>query len=164
MSFVDLMAEHDWSEGDILAYTEQHVRNGFGVEEIPILRDKLLGQMLGTRVLTADEQADMARYEARKLDAGTLAQAARDDMALLRQAWSVEAAQLRLARDPVASEADGSNQAAVDMDAADRATAQQVIAAAPQSVLDLVAKRAAARPVLAPALDPVPEPTPEPQS
>jgi hypothetical protein len=91
MSFVNLMADDDWSEGSILDYTERHVRSGFGVEEIPILRDKLLGQIMGTHPLTPDEQADVARYEARKLEAKAMADAARADMALLRQAWAVEA-------------------------------------------------------------------------
>jgi hypothetical protein len=159
MSFVNMMADDFWSDGDIVNRTEAVIAETFPPARAEILRRKVMGQMLGQYALTADEQAEMQQYAVLSAQAGALADAARADMALLRAALTLEAAQRRLALEPVLLTEDGSNQADADADAADRAAAQAVVDGAAQPVLDLAAQRAAARA----AAEPAPEPTPGPQ-
>jgi hypothetical protein len=132
MSFINLMANDDWSDVDIVRRTEAIIASQF--PNIQILQRKVQGQMLGQYTLTADEQAQLQSYAAASFAAGTDADQARADMALLRRTWAVEAAQARLAQ-PVADPAD-------DQDTAERAAAQAVLDAAAPDALALASQRA----------------------
>lgn len=89
MSFVDLMADHDWSEEDIKNRTEAMIGAEFPPVDFAILLRKLQGTAFGY-VLTPQEQGELAHYQATAYAAGVMADAARADMALLRDAWRVE--------------------------------------------------------------------------
>jgi hypothetical protein len=131
MSFINLMANDDWSDADIVRRTESLIASQF--PNIQILQRKVQGQMLGQYTLTADEQAQLQAYAAASFAAGTDADQARADMKTLRSVWAVEAAQARLA-EPVV---DGD-----DQDASERAAAQAEIDAATPDVMTVVTERA----------------------
>lgn len=139
MSFIDTLsgtpADSDFSEADIVRRTEAVISSQF--PDIQILQRKVQGQMLGQYTLTTDEQAELQSYAAASFAAGSLADEARVAMALLRQAWAIEAARTRLALPPV----DGD-----DQDAAERAAAQGVLDAASPEALALAAQRVPAPP------------------
>ena len=128
MSFVDLMANDDWSEADIANRTEAMLRSQFSVTDEQVLNRKVTGNMLGIYVLDDDDKAQVAAFAAATLAARDAGVQARADMALLRETWGLEAAMRRLAQPPVEPELDDkgqvSNQAALDADAAERAQAQ----------------------------------------
>lgn len=131
MSFVDLMADLDWSDMDIKNRTEAVIASEFPPVDYAILSRKVDGTRFGY-VLTDAEQAQLSLYQQIAYQAGAEADAARADMELLRAAWRVEQ-----------GDAEG----------------------ATPEVLELVAQRAAARPVNVPEetpADPPPETPPEP--
>lgn len=168
MSFIDLMADHRWSEADILNRTEAMVRGAFPAEAEQILNRKLQGAAMGFPLSEAD-QIELAQFQAAVLDAQTAGHLARADMALLEGALALEAAQARLALpaielewsmprwDEVAGEELSFllNAKAAQADQAERDAAQAVVDAASQQVLELTGARAAAR---APIAEPEPEP------
>lgn len=90
-SFIDLMADDRWSEADIVNRTEATIAEHFPPARAEILRRKVLGQMLGQYALTTAEQVEMGAYAQASMEAGVMADAARADMALLEQAFAVEA-------------------------------------------------------------------------
>jgi len=163
MSFIDLMADHRWSEVDIVNRTEAMVREHFSAQAEAILARKVMGTGMGY-VLTATEQAEVMHFQQVSMLARQAGEEARADMALLEQALSVEAAVQRLAQppiDPVLGESElveGAPPVALNLaellaDDAERQAALDLIDAAPQPVLDLVAARAAHR---APAIEETP--------
>ncbi|HJV54318.1 MAG TPA: hypothetical protein VJ652_22835 [Noviherbaspirillum sp.] len=145
-SFVDLMGNDVWSEADIVNRTEALVRSEFSRDAEMILQRKATGALLGQYVMTEEEQAELARFATVTALARKAGVDARADMALLRAALDVEAAQRRRALPvfdgPEALE-DGSPNPAVQVDADERTGAQAVIDAAAPETLDLVAARAA---------------------
>lgn len=147
MSFIDLLADVVYTDGDILNRTEAMVRNEFSAEAETILNRKVTGAALGTYTMTDADRAEIARFAAVTQIASEAGQAARADMVLLRGALAYESAQLRLALPaydgPEQIEADGAmaiNPAYV-ADRDERAAAQSIIDSAAQNVLDLVAAR-----------------------
>jgi hypothetical protein len=162
MSFVDLMADHRWSEADIVNRTEAMVREYFTVASERILNRKMLGTSMGY-VLSPEEQVELAQFQAVVLGAQAEGLQARADMALLAAALEVEAAQARLAQPAVqpvwqpTEEGDEVlvNQQELDADTTQRLEAQAVVDAASTAALDLVQLRALNRPA--------PEPAPEPE-
>lgn len=145
-SFVNLMASDRWSEADIVARTEAMIHGEFPADQELILNRKATGKALGTYVLTADEQAQLARYVTVCEAARAAGIAARADMALLTKVLAVEAARRRLTLPVVAPVTAGdppivTNQTKVDADAAERMAAQAVFDAASVAALDLVALR-----------------------
>lgn len=91
MSFVDLMADVEWSDADIRNRTETMLEVEFDRRKVDVLRRQLEGAMTGMGpALTTDEQAQLGAYGSRAMELGYLADAARADMALLRQAKAVE--------------------------------------------------------------------------
>lgn len=150
-SFVELMGNVRWSEVDIVGRMEAMIREHCSATEEMILHRKMIGALYGFYTLTAQEQAEVAAY-AQVCGAAQLAgRAARDDMVLLLQAISVEAAQARLSLPAVEPGPDGEDNGSA-ADAQERASAQAVVDGASQAVLDLVAQRAAARPEPEPEL------------
>jgi hypothetical protein len=125
MNIVDLMADLDWSDTDIVKRTESLLASQF--PNVQILQRKVQGQMLGQYTLTTDEQAQLQAYAAASFAAGSDADQARSDMALLRQTWTYESAQAALAADPT------------------DADAQATISGSSQDVINLAAARAANR-------------------
>lgn len=95
-SFVDLMADHDWSEADIKNRTEAVIASAFPPVEFSILQRKVQGQSFGY-VLTPEEQAQLARYQEVSYQAGLMADQAREDMELLRATKQIEAVMRELA-------------------------------------------------------------------
>lgn len=142
-SFINLLADDEWSEADIVNRTEAIIAGSF--PNVEILKRKVTGMMLGQYQLTPEEQAEFGAYAALSFQAGALADAARADRALLADAMAVEHARARLTADPVA--VDDPAHAA---DPAERAAAQAVVDGASADVQALVTLRA-----------PVPEPGPE---
>lgn len=128
MSFVNLMANDDWSEADIANRTEAILRGQFSVVDEQVLNRKVTGNMLGIYVLDDDDKAQVAAFAAATLAARDAGVQARADMALLRDTWVLEAAMRRLAQPVVEPEVNDEgvvmNQGAVDADQAERAAAQ----------------------------------------
>lgn len=152
MSFIDLMADHRWSEADIVNRTEAMVRKEFTAEAERILSRKVLGAGMGY-IMTAAEQAEVGRFQATVFAAQAEGNAARADMALLEAVLALEAAQARLAlpavepvlSEPAEGEPEVTNQAELDADTAERASAQATVDAASPVALALAAERAARR-------------------
>jgi hypothetical protein len=156
MSFVDLMANDDWSEADIANRTEAMLRSQFSVVDEQVLNRKVTGNMLGIYVLDDDDKTEVAAFAAATLAARDAGVQARADMALLRETWALEIAQRRLAQPPVEPEVDDegkvTNQEAVDTDTAERAQAQVVWDAGSDAAKALYERR-----------NPPPPPEPEPE-
>lgn len=144
MSFINLMANDIWSDADITRRTEAMIRSEFSLDAETILNRKVLGISLGTYTPTAQDQADIARYDEVAKAAQAEGVAARADMALLMQVFPLEDALRRLERprlqaswdrlqlppvEPIIDEETGevTNQAEVDQDKAERAAAQAVV-------------------------------------
>ena len=161
MSFVDLMANDRWSDADITARTEAMLRSQFSAVDEQILNRDFTGALSGLAPMTPELQARAAAFKAAAEAARLEGVAARADMALLEQVFALEAAQRRLALpqvEPVLSEGAEpyvTNQAAIDLDVAERAAAQAVVDAASIDAKNLALLRA-------PVPEPTPEPTPEP--
>ena len=142
---VNLMASDIWSDVDITNRTEAMLRAQFSLTDEQVLNRKVTGAQLGIYQLTDADKAQVAAFAAATLASREAGDAARADMATLRQILDVEAAQRRLAAPEVQPEVDGqgqvTNQDAVDADAAERAAAQAVVDAASPEVMEWVLKR-----------------------
>jgi hypothetical protein len=147
VSFVDLMSDdvpaNHWSEADFFNRTESIKRGLFSDQEELALNRKNEGAKEGFYVLAADDIADKQRLALAGFAAKQAGLDARADYYnLLLPAWSVEAAQCRLAQEAVALDTGGSNQAVLEADQAERAAAQAVLDAASIDVMQLVERRA----------------------
>lgn len=151
MSFVNLLSNDVWSDADIINRTEAMIASEFPKARIDILTRKVQGQAMGY-VLTAQEQADLQTYQTVCYLAGTEADAARADAALLTAVMGYERGLERLARPAVTGPATISvtDRAGVisevpnpdiEQDIAERAAAQAVVDAATPEVLALYALR-----------------------
>lgn len=96
-SFVNLMASDEWSEADIVNRTEAMIASEFSPQAVAILQRKATAQALGMHLLTADEQAELARYAIVSTEAQSEGQRARADMELLAEVLRVERGELPLA-------------------------------------------------------------------
>ena len=145
MSFVDLMASDVWTDADITRRTEAMVRSRFTEAAELVINRKLQGAALGQYRLTPAEQAEVAAFNATVFDARQAGEAARADMALLREVLAAEPAYLRLRRQTVAPALDEEgaviNQEALDADAAERAEAQAAMDSVSTPGLELLALR-----------------------
>ena len=130
-SFIDFLASDVWSEQDIVARTEAMIHSEFSLEREGIINRKVTGAALGAYRLTVEEGAELQAYQLACEQARQAGNAARADMALLREAMAVEAALRRLAMPAVE----------LDADAVERAAAQVVVDAASEEVVELVARR-----------------------
>jgi len=135
---IDLNSDHDWSLHDIRNRSEAEIAREFSPIDFQILQRKVHGTAFGY-VLTSEDQAELQRYQLASFHAGEMADQAYADMALLRKAWAVEAAQRALLG---------------ELDEVARAGHQAVIDAADLETLALVGIRARV------VLEPLPE---EPQ-
>jgi hypothetical protein len=144
-SFINLMTNDIWSDADITRRTEAMIRSEFSLDAETILNRKVIGISIGTYTPTAEDQAEIARYDQVAKAAQAAGVAARADMALLIQVFPLEDAKWRLERpglqaswdrlqlpvvEPIIDEETGevTNQAEVDQDAAERVAAQLVVA------------------------------------
>lgn len=154
MSFIDMMANDVWSDADITNRTEAMVRAVVPVAEELVLNRKIQGAALGEYTLTAEDQAQMAVLAQAGLEAQQAGIAARADMALLLRVFEVEKAEKRLAQPVVVpildEEGNVTNQDELDLDTAQRDTAEAVIDAADEEIMGWVEARR-----------PPPEPEPE---
>lgn len=89
MSFVDLMADHRWTEADIVARTEAMVREHFSAAAEQILSRKVMGAGMGFPLATA-EMMELQLFQNTVLSAKAAGEAARADMLLLLEALAVE--------------------------------------------------------------------------
>lgn len=143
-SFINLLANDIWSDADITRRTEAMVRTEFSAEAETILNRKVAGISLSQYTPTPEDLAEMARFKAVVDAAQAAGVAARADMVLLSQTLVYEAAKKRLAKttlqdawdrlqlpevEPIVDQETGEvlNQAEVDQDKAERATAQQIV-------------------------------------
>ena len=143
-SFINLLANDIWPDADITRRTEAMVRTEFSQEAETILNRKVAGISLNQYTPTTEDLAEMARFRTVVDAAQAAGVAARADMALLSQTFVYEAAKKRLAQttlqdawdrlqlpevEPILDEETGEvvNQAEVDQDKAERATAQQIV-------------------------------------
>lgn len=143
MSFIDMMANHRWSEADIVNRTEAIIASEFPPVEVEIINRIVTAAAAGIYQLTEEEETKVNYYNVVCLLAREEGEAARADMALLAQALDYEDAQ-HIKAAALASIA-RAQVAIVD--------AQPVLDAAGAGVLALVEQR---RPS-----EPVPEPAPE---
>ena len=145
MSFIDLMASDVWSEADIIRRTEAMVRQYFSADAEMIINRKLQGAALGQYALSAEELAEIARFNEVVFSARQAGEAARADMAVLNEVLAVEPAFLRLRQPELKPELGEDerviNQDALDQDAADRMAAQALVDGASVQVLDLLMQR-----------------------
>jgi hypothetical protein len=91
------MANDVWSEEDIINRTESMIASVFPKTRLDILSRKVQGQAMGY-VLTEQEAADLQAYQVVCYQAGTEADAARADMALLAATLAHEVLVQRLAK------------------------------------------------------------------
>jgi hypothetical protein len=91
MSFVDLMANHVWSEQDIVNRTEAMILSIFPLVDQTILQRKVTASLLGAYTLTAVDQAELQQFTALSMEAKAQADAARADMQLLQRVLEAEA-------------------------------------------------------------------------
>lgn len=122
MSFIDMLANHVWSEQDILAHTEAMVRSVVPLADEILLNRKVQGAQAGLYTLTEADQAQIALLAQASLAAQQAGAAARLEMALLRRILDYEAAERALAQGPAPE-------------------AQAVIDAAPPEVTQWVERR-----------------------
>lgn len=159
MSFIDLMASDVWTDADITRRTEAMVRSRFTEAAELIINRKVQGAALGQYRLTPAEQAEVTAFNAVVFEARQAGEAARADMALLREVLAAEPAYRRLKQPAVAPELDEEgaaiNQEALDADAAERAKAQAAMNSVSMPGLELLALRNP---------EPEPETTLEPES
>lgn len=145
MSFINLMASDVWTEADITRRTEAMVRSRFTEAAELIINRKVQGAALGQYQLSLDEQAEVAAFNKAVFEARQAGDAARADMALLREVLAAEPAYLRLRRQTVAPALDEEgaviNQEALDADAAERAEAQAAMDSVSMPGLELLALR-----------------------
>lgn len=154
MSFIDMMANDFWSDADITNRTEAMVRAAMPLQDELVLNRKVQGAALGEYTLTAEDQADMTTLAQAGFAAQQEGAAARADMALLLRVFEVEKAEKRLALpvvEPILDEEGNvTNQDELDLDTAQRGTAEVVIDAADEEIMGWVEARR-----------PPPEPEPE---
>lgn len=145
MSFINLMASDVWSDADITRRTEAMVRSRFTEAAELIINRKVQGAALGQYQLSLDEQAEVAAFNEAVFEARQAGEAARADMALLREVLAAEPAYLRLRRQTVAPALDEEgaviNQEALDADVAERAEAQAAMDSVSMPGLELLALR-----------------------
>ena len=169
MSFVDLMADHRWSERDIINRTEAMVREHFPASAETIINRKLQGAAMGF-ALSPAEQAEVQAFQAVVLMAQAAGMEARADMALLAEAMAVEESRARLMQpspgpvlgevplDPdtgePAGEAPVTNQEEIDADTLERMAAEGALMQASPEALALADARELHR-------NPPPQPEPE---
>ena len=140
MSFIDLMANDVWSEGDINNRVQNLIRSRYTAE------DELKAARLSRKGdATPEEQSFVADVDAVIVSSIEAGRAARADMALLQEVFMVEAAMRRLALpviEPVIDE-EGTvtNQPEIDADAAERTEAQATVEGASAEVTALVEQR-----------------------
>lgn len=106
MSFIDLTADHVWSEADIVNRMESMIRASFPASEEAIINRKITGRGLGFYPpLTPEEQAEIADYAAACEVAQQAGRDARADMALLGRVLAAERGETPLADDDAAGQA-----------------------------------------------------------
>jgi hypothetical protein len=142
-SFINMMADHDWSDADMDNRIRAVLASHVSIERQDELRTIMIGHIAGIRVATPKELGEVALVKTIAEEQGLQIIQARLDMALLRKAFAYEKAQARLAL-PELSEEDYIYTDRM-RDAQERISAQAVLDAAEQEVLDLVAERAAFR-------------------
>lgn len=155
-SFVNLMADDVWSEVDIVAKTEAQIASEYPVNAITILNRKVTAASIGKYTLTADEQADVTKYQTLCYMAQLAGISARQDMALLGEVLPLDKARRRLRLDlvkPVVVKATTAtattpavpeyvgNQKDIDQDNRERAAAQAVVDSASPAATVLSEKR-----------------------
>jgi len=136
-SFINLMADDVWSDADITRRTEAMVRAEFSLEAETILNRKVSGHGLGAYALTAEDAAEIQRFNGVVQAAQAAGAAARADMALLQHALDAEAAQRRLEQPPA--------DPPTEQDGYERQAAEAVLEAVTDQVQELLDARAAAR-------------------
>lgn len=92
-SFIDMMASHRWTETDIINRTEAMIAAEFSPNQVAIINRIVTAAAAGMYELTAEELAEVTRYNEVCLAAREAGAAARADMALLAQVLDFEQAQ-----------------------------------------------------------------------
>lgn len=137
MSVVNLMANHIWSEQDIVAHGRAMIASQVSAVRQAELQMIFLGHTTGQRVATDEELAEIALLTQLTQEQSAANVGVRSDMALLLSVMAYEEAKLRLAKEPLVSE----NLEAVVLDSVERGTAQALVDAAPLDVQVLYAER-----------------------
>lgn len=157
-SFIDMMADHDWSPDDITNRTENMIRAEFSLQDEMILNRERQALIDFPNLLPTDKkteiEAKLERFKELSMEAMAENAYANADMAMLRQAFAVEAAQRRLSLpvfNPDTFMGDGEFSQNADpvlvdtlrnKDTAERSDAQQVLNTATADVMNLVQRRA----------------------
>jgi hypothetical protein len=90
VSLVNLLANDDWSEADILARVRAEITTNHPQARQEELQTIMIGHIAGLRTASPAELAEIMGVKAATEAGAVAAQAARADMALLREVWSVE--------------------------------------------------------------------------
>ena len=162
MSFIDMLANHVWTDAEITNRTEAMVRSVMPLADELVLNRKVQGAALGQYTLSEQDQADMERLAQAGMAAQQAGIEARYDMLVLREVWLVEEAGKRLSLpviEPILDEEGNvTNQDEIDADEAERTAAQERIAVADEEVMGWVdLRRPAEPPVEEPTEAPIPE-------
>jgi hypothetical protein len=132
-SFINLMVNDVWSDADITNRTEAMVRQHISVVEETILNRDITGTAFGVP-LSEERMAQVMHLKDILEEARQMGINARSDMALLNRVFVLEAAQIRLARDPIADDS---------QDIQERAEAQTTLDGVTETELNLLSQRAA---------------------
>lgn len=140
MSFIDLMANDIWSDGDINNRVQNLIRSRYTAEDE--LKAARLSRNPDATLSELDFVADVDAVIVASINEG---RAAREDMALLHEVFAVEAAMRRLAMPVVEPVLDGegnvTNQTEIDAETTVRTEAQATVEGASAEVTALVEQR-----------------------
>lgn len=141
MSFINLLANDIWSDADITNKTEAIIHSKFSVLEENILNRKVTGVLIGSYVMSPEEELQLQRYKEFSERAKQEGIDARNDMALLLRVFELEKAYSRLNLPVVEPEYDEDgnilNQEQLDIDLEERSVAQEVVDSATEEEQEL---------------------------
>lgn len=160
-SFIDLMANDVWSPHDIKSRLHAELRGVISDFAEIELKRAMLAESKGIHTLTAEENAVLMLFAQTEAKVSLLGAQARSDMELLNEVLTLEGAQQRLLKPateatvrpvpntlpavegevPPELDYEISNQAALDVDTAERFAAQAIVSAASAEALALAELR-----------------------
>lgn len=113
-SFINMLADNEWSEADIIARSRAVIDSEVSVERQNELRNIMLGHLAGMRVASSNELAEIRRVQVLMEDSAKATAEAIYDMALLRAVKAYESAKRELLLDTTLEESKITYQAVLD--------------------------------------------------
>lgn len=134
MSFVNIMSDDVWSAADLINRSEALIATEFSFNTVAILNRKVSAAAIQQYTLSAAEQQEIYKYSICCYYARVQLASSVIDVGLLTQAFIVEAALKRVAKDI--------DDPTTDIDANERQAAYSIINNATQEIMTLVSRRA----------------------